>query len=382
MPILVMDINAKQARNLFSRIDRNKNNIGRTKKQLEKAVSNSLGKKLSKSSKTKNVVNVQTSSTETSPLVKSLTGSLFATNNLINTRTDAVVQTQSTLSFQDLSLNEADTISKDVLISEVRKNIRRNRTQVLNNLLKREEVSSKLNTISFPITFPNGSSYGLVATGISFSARDFNLRVIDANTVNDTVNVSLQLNLSSKGFNKIITQLQNNINADSVVLAFRNQYSLEEAFIGSLLSFKTSSIKIGLADLGTQVNISSKRGEEQDSPSILGATSALFNRLITTVPEQELVRRIRTSVALKMPKGPPGGRITQPNILTYRTGTFVRSIEAFYDRKMQAVKYFYAPNYYVHEQTGRDPRELIEGSATSVIQRAVGGQVRILKLGF
>lgn len=380
MAFFVFDINTKNAQETFKTINKGATDREGASRALKNAVSSSLKSKLTSKVSGKESVTIKTGSAANSPLVQSLTGDLFTTNNLTNTSTDVLINTQSTQSFQDLSLNEADFLQRDVLTSKIRKSVRSNRTSILNNLLATTEVQNKLDTISFPITLPTGASFGIIAKGIKFSARDFNLRVVDVVVGNNTVDISLDITLSSKGFDKLIRQLQNNLNGNEVMLAFRNNYKKEAEFIGALLALSSQDIRIGLSDFGTRLNISSTTSETRE-PSILQATSSVFQRLITTVPEQELVRRLRTSVALRMPKGPPGGRITQPDILTYRTGTFVRSIEAFYDRKLKAVKYFYAPNYYVHEQTGRDPRDLIEGSLSKVIQRAVGGQVRIFKLG-
>lgn len=379
MAFVAFTIDTKEAVNLFDSIKRNKN-AARSKSNFNKALSNSIKKT---SASKKRIVNISAGKANDNPLTKSLTGDLFNSNNLVNNTSDVLVATNTTKSFQDLSINNADLAQKDFLDSKVRKKVKSNKTKIVSELLNKSEVIEALKTISFPITLSSGQSFGIVASDVVYNPSDFNLRVVNTTAGEGTVNIAVELSLSKRGFNKILKQIQQSINTDKLLLNFRNNYKTEEAFIGAILALKSSNISLGITDFGTRINIAGQTQTEEDrSPSMLMSASAIFQRLITTVPEEELVRRIRGSVAMRMPKGPPNGKITQPNILTYRTGSFVRSIEIFYDRKFEAVKYYYAPNYYAHEDTGRDPRDLIEGSISRIIQRAVGGQARIFKVGF
>lgn len=95
------------------------------------------------------------------------------------------------------------------------------------------------------------------------------------------------------------------------------------------------------------------------------------------ISESALTASVQRSLRGKMPKGPVGGPPKSGTILTYRTGEFVRSVNA--RLKNQIIEYFYNPVYFVHEATPRDPRKLITESIRTILQKKLGVQYRIIK---
>ena len=79
---------------------------------------------------------------------------------------------------------------------------------------------------------------------------------------------------------------------------------------------------------------------------------------ISALTKREMLRR--------MPIGPVGGPPLSGNVLTFRTGRFVNSVEVFTDQKNKQISYFYDPVYRIHEVTSRDPRNLIRSSISAV----------------
>ncbi len=86
-------------------------------------------------------------------------------------------------------------------------------------------------------------------------------------------------------------------------------------------------------------------------------------------------------VIQEMPKGPIGGRETDPDILTYRTGRFATSIDIAVNYRKQLIEYYYNPIYYVHQKTARDPRELITKSIEEVMREHFKQNFKISQVG-
>lgn len=98
------------------------------------------------------------------------------------------------------------------------------------------------------------------------------------------------------------------------------------------------------------------------------------------ISKEVLSALVRARVSRDMPHGPVGGPPLSDTKLTYRTGRFVNSIKIdFMDFKRRLITYFYNPIYGVHEQTGRDPRRLLERNIKLELQQRFSQQFRILK---
>ena len=92
---------------------------------------------------------------------------------------------------------------------------------------------------------------------------------------------------------------------------------------------------------------------------------------ITALTKREMLRR--------MPIGPVGGPPKSSRVLTYRTGRFVNSLQVIADMRTQNMQYYYNPNYWVHEATSRDPKNLIGSSLNSVTRSLFGNRFNLVK---
>jgi len=381
MAFVILSIDTKEAKNLFDTIDKSSNSI-LANKNMTSSVSTFLKRKsIGAKAKTGNlIVNVKNS--KSNPLIKPINDEIFKNNNLPINSGQILLNSESTQSFADLSQNPADFNNTSLLISKAKKRIQGSKTQFINDLIKTKELQTRLSMLTLPLLFPDGSNFLVTATNIKFSARDFNMKLTNVIIQDNNVIVKVQLSLSRNGLNKVIINLQRTLesNPDEVITIFRNKTKSELDFIGQIISLKPSSIRIGLNTLVNDVDINAV--VENQNKSIVQTANESFNTLMTRLSDAELTRRVRASVTLKMPKGPPRGPPLSAQILTYRSGTFARSIDVFYDRKLNAVKYFYNPRYFSHESTSRDPRNTIEGSIRTVVGRLTGGQVRVFKSTF
>lgn len=94
----------------------------------------------------------------------------------------------------------------------------------------------------------------------------------------------------------------------------------------------------------------------------------------------QLTALVQRAMLQRMPRGPERGPPLSPRILTHRTGQFLRSTQiSLLNYKTNVIQYFYDPIYRVHENTKRDPRELIEASIREVTQRQFGRQFNIIR---
>lgn len=96
-----------------------------------------------------------------------------------------------------------------------------------------------------------------------------------------------------------------------------------------------------------------------------------------TISSAQLTASIQRSLYARMPKGPLRGEPLSDEILTNRSGRFVKSVVT--QVRDNLIRYFYNPIYKVHESTGRDPSETIEESIRTITQRQVGRQFNIVK---
>ena len=99
------------------------------------------------------------------------------------------------------------------------------------------------------------------------------------------------------------------------------------------------------------------------------------------ISKEQLSVLVRQRVTNKMPKGPRRGPPLSDEVLTFRTGRFARSVNVVsLNYKSSIIRYFYDPIYRVHEETTRDPRELIETSIREVVQRKFARQFAITRI--
>ena len=92
---------------------------------------------------------------------------------------------------------------------------------------------------------------------------------------------------------------------------------------------------------------------------------------ITALTKREMLRR--------MPVGPIGGPPKSSRVLTYRTGRFVDSVQVIANINNKQIQYYYSPNYWIHEATSRNPRNLIDSSINSVTRSLFGKRFNLVK---
>ena len=111
-----------------------------------------------------------------------------------------------------------------------------------------------------------------------------------------------------------------------------------------------------------------------------GKTAARGTKKTTmqkTISSAQLTAAVQRSLYARMPKGPLQGPPLSDEILTNRTGRFVRSVMT--EVRGNLIRYYYNPIYEVHQNTSRNPNETIEGSIRNITQRRVGRQFNVLK---
>lgn len=92
---------------------------------------------------------------------------------------------------------------------------------------------------------------------------------------------------------------------------------------------------------------------------------------LTALTKREMLRR--------MPIGPVGGPPLSTRVLTFRTGRFTDSVKVFQDIRNRQISYYYSPNYWTHETTSRDPRNLIRTSINSVVRSVFSTRFNVVK---
>ena len=101
---------------------------------------------------------------------------------------------------------------------------------------------------------------------------------------------------------------------------------------------------------------------------------------LSTISDAQMTALVQRETEKRMPKGPLRGPPLSASVLTYRTGRFVDSIKVIQDFRQQLIKYYYAPNYRVHEKRGaRAPRFLLQGSIRDTVQAVYGERFRIIR---
>jgi len=114
-------------------------------------------------------------------------------------------------------------------------------------------------------------------------------------------------------------------------------------------------------------NVVNKNNKVQDTPQ-------------KTISDAQMSALVQKDVEKRMPKGPLRGPPLSPTVLTYRTGTFVNSIKLIQDFRQNMIKYYYAPNYKIHERRGaRAPRFLLQASIRSIVQDVYSQKFRIIR---
>ena len=98
------------------------------------------------------------------------------------------------------------------------------------------------------------------------------------------------------------------------------------------------------------------------------------------ISDSQFTALVQKEVEKRMPKGPLRGPPLSPIVLTYRTGAFVDSVKVIQDFRNNIMKYYYAPNYRVHEKRGaRAPRLLLQSSIRETVKSVYSQKFRILR---
>jgi hypothetical protein len=176
-------------------------------------------------------------------------------------------------------------------------------------------------------------------------------------------------------------------------LSKQSMISLQEAtmenFIEGLksLKFKKTTLTVGKIKKDQQfftISLPTGGSIPMSSTSVIKtkkvakkATEPLPQKIIS---DAQLTALVQKAAENRMPKGPFRGPPLSPTVLTYRTGTFVDSIQVMQDLRQNLITYYYAPNYKIHERKGaRAPRFLLQSSIRETVKLIYSQQFRIIR---
>lgn len=145
------------------------------------------------------------------------------------------------------------------------------------------------------------------------------------------------------------------------------------------LSGKTKTkLNAGKYDFTTVVEYPSGASIPMTKGRITGTRKGKRKKSIqATITSAQLTASVQRSLFARMPKGPLKGPPLSGEILTNRSGRFVKSVMT--QVRGNLIRYYYNPIYQVHESTERAPSNTIEGSIRNITQRQVGRQFNIMK---
>ena len=160
-----------------------------------------------------------------------------------------------------------------------------------------------------------------------------------------------------------------------------------EQFIEGLksLKFKKTTLKVGKKDQQSfTISIPTGGSIPMSSTSVV-KTKKVVKKATEPLPQKiisdaQLTALVQKAAENRMPKGPFRGPPLSPTVLTYRTGTFVDSIQVMQDLRQNLITYYYAPNYKIHERKGaRAPRFLLQSSIRETVKLIYSQQFRIIR---
>ena len=165
------------------------------------------------------------------------------------------------------------------------------------------------------------------------------------------------------------------------------QEATMEQFIEGLksLKFKKTTLKVGKKDQQSfTISIPTGGSIPMSSTSVV-KTKKVVKKATEPLPQKiisdaQLTALVQKAAENRMPKGPFRGPPLSPTVLTYRTGTFVDSIQVMQDLRQNLITYYYAPNYKIHERKGaRAPRFLLQSSIRETVKLIYSQQFRIIR---
>jgi hypothetical protein len=225
------------------------------------------------------------------------------------------------------------------------------------------------------------TSITLTPTSIKFAYTDrYETAVVDR--IKEALNPVL-----SNTFNKNVVEIIKDTDLEGYLNNAQNLKELSGEAVAEVKADTSGSLPIGKIKIPSYTVKRKSTGSAFQSRigsirSILSETRAatrvkpsigdfITDDTITALTKREMLRR--------MPIGPVGGPPKSSRVLTYRTGRFVNSLQVMADMKSATMQYYYNPNYWVHEATSRNPRNLIGSSLSSVTRALFGKRFNLIK---
>jgi hypothetical protein len=274
---------------------------------------------------------------------------------------------------------ESVNLNDDPITAAIRNSPAMKQIRAKGELLFMNYVVNNKNYVAYlkgSFQYPN-TKILLDETSIYFSYND---------TYEKAVIVELLDNLEKSG-DKALNKVFKDVDIASQLDTAAEIEKLNNKYIGRINLPKTKSIPIGKIKIPkTKISRKSTGSAFQSRigsiRSILSETRTatrvkpsmgdfITDDTITALTKREMLRR--------MPIGPVGGPPKSSRVLTYRTGRFVNSLQVMVDMKSAIMQYYYDPNYWVHEATSRNPRNLIDSSLNSVTRALFGKRFNLIK---
>ena len=272
----------------------------------------------------------------------------------------------------------------------------------LKDSLAMQLVRAKSSVVFFQYIGGNGEirkSYNAIIKG-SWSQQNMKPPKFDLATktvsfaYSDTYEKQVQMEVA-----EIVTTNGDKLITDVEAATALGTLSLLDAFVGSAYKFTKGKGTVTLADikLNTSQSIPTNRLVFKNSYVVRKTSGSAFQSRIGSVRSLLQETRVKTpsmgdfvtddtitaltkrEMLRRMPIGPIGGPPKSSRVLTYRTGRFVNSVQVIADMRSKAMQYYYDPNYWIHEATSRNPRNLIDSSINSVTRSLFGRRFNLVK---
>lgn len=253
------------------------------------------------------------------------------------------------------------------------------------NTLLRQNILLKAKNIDIPVTFQGQ----LQNRTIQFSWSDIvknpyiKIAVTPKGDYNLTLQVSFSAGIITKALNDAEKVIINNLDD---TLSKKYLQIIEEIFTlpntQSTTEFKEwlkkQDYDFGISYIPGSAIVS--RGIVEGKLSKKPTKRRSNSTAQAVISDAQMSALIQKETEKRMPKGPLRGPPLSPTILTNRSGTFLASIKVIQDFRENLIKYYYAPNYKIHERKGsRAPRFLLQASIRSVVQEVYSQKFRIIR---
>jgi hypothetical protein len=253
------------------------------------------------------------------------------------------------------------------------------------NTLLRQNILLKAKNIDIPVTFQGQ----LQNRTIQFSWADIvknpyiKITATPKGDSNLTLQVSFSAGIITKALNDANKVIINNLDD---TLSKKYLQIIEEIFTlpntQSTREFKDwlkkQDYEFGLSYIPGSAIVSRGivEGKLDKKPTKRKSTS----QSQAVISDAQMSALVQKETEKRMPKGPLRGPPLSPTILTNRSGTFLASVKVIQDFRENLIKYYYAPNYKIHERKGaRAPRLLLQSSIRSVVQEVYSQKFRIIR---